>query len=292
MTMLAGLEMSPSLLKKLAGELDLPVLEIETGHYPDGESRFRLLDDVAGQRIVLLGNLHHPDRHALPLILLAETLRDLGAKEIILLAPYLSYMRQDKRFRDGEGITSRYFAKLLSGYFDGLITIDPHLHRYASLDEIYSIKSRVLHAAPVLADWVAREVDKPLLIGPDAESEQWVSQVAKGADAPFVVAEKIRHGDRSVEVHLPALSQWRDHTPVLVDDIISSGRTMIEAARALQAAGMPPAICVGVHAVFSDEDYHALQTKVAEVVTTDAIPHESNRISVAGLLAAGLRDTF
>ena len=290
MTQLLALDAASGLATALAGELDLPLLTLETGQFPDGESWFRVPGNVTGERILLLGNLHHPDQHTLPLLLLAETLRDLGATEIILVAPYLAYMRQDKRFRPGEGVTSRYYAALLSRHFDGLVTIDPHLHRYNSLDEIYSIPSRVLHAAPLLAEWVAAQVANPLLIGPDMESEQWVSQVAMDAGAPFAVAEKIRHGDRSVEVRLPELDAHRRRTPVLVDDIISSGRTMLEALRRLRAADFPPALCLGVHPVFGDRDYQALAAEAASVVTTDAIPHPTNAISVAPLLAAGLRD--
>ena len=290
MTRLTGIEVAPSLLDGLARALGIEVLPLEWGRYPDGESRFRVDAEISGERILLLANLHQPDSRTLRVLLLADTLRDLGAAEIILVAPYLAYMRQDKRFNPGEGITSRYFAAILSRHVDRLVTVDPHLHRYERLDEIYSIPDKVLHAAPVLADWVVEHVKQPLLVGPDAESEQWVSQVAERAGAPFVVGEKIRRGDRSVQVQLPAMGAWQDCQPVLVDDIISSGRTMAEAGRALRAAGLLSPICLGVHAVFGEDDYRALAASVARIVTTDAIPHETNGPSIAALLADGLRE--
>ena len=127
----------------------------------------------------------------------------------------------------------------MSAHFDWLVTVDPHLHRYASLDEIYTLESEVVQAAPALADWIAAHVEKPVLIGPDAESEQWVSAVAGLHNLPWRVMTKTRHGDREVTMELPDLSGLEDHTPVLVDDIISSGATVAEATRHLTEAAFP-----------------------------------------------------
>ena len=277
------------LASSLAESLNITQLPITHRRHPDQESHLVVGADVDGAEIVLLANLHHPDQHTLPVLLLAATLRDLGARHIHLVAPYLAYMRQDIRFQPGEGVTSRYYARLLSSHVDALTTIDPHLHRYHALDEIYTIPDTVLHAAPVLAEWVSQHVSRPLLVGPDSESEQWVREVAEGAGADYVIGSKQRQGDRSVRVTLPDLSRWHGHTPVLVDDIISSGRTMIEANRAVMAQGLPAAICLGVHAVFDTSDYQTLQQAVDKVMTCDCIPHASNGISVAALLASALQ---
>lgn len=106
----------------------------------------------------------------MPLIFAAKTARELKAKKITLIAPYLAYMRQDKQFHQGQGITSKYFAALISHYFDNLITIDPHLHRWHSLNDIYSIPTHVLHANDAIASWIIQHVTNPVLIGPDIES--------------------------------------------------------------------------------------------------------------------------
>ena len=167
----------------------------------------------------------------LPLLFAAATARELGASRVGLVAPYLAYMRQDRRFKPGEAVTSRQVARLLSDAFDWLVTVDPHLHRYSSLADIYSIPTHVVHAAPLIAEWIKANVTNPLIIGPDSESEQWVAAVASDVGAPYSVLEKVRHGDRDVEIRLKDLEQWKGRTPVLVDDIISTGRTMIEAVR-------------------------------------------------------------
>ena len=184
--------------------------------------------------------LDHPNDKLLSLLFAAATARDLKASKVGLVSPYLAYMRQDRRFKPGEAVTSREFARLLSNAFDWLVTVDPHLHRYGSLGEVYSIPTRVIHAAPLISEWIRTNVAEPLIIGPDSESEQWVAAVAKDADAPYSVLEKTRLGDRNVVIKLRELDQWKGCTPVLVDDIISSGRTMIEAMRMLTARVGPP----------------------------------------------------
>jgi len=175
----------------------------------------------------------------------------------------------------------------LSDIVDWLVTADPHLHRIDALPKIYSIPARSVHAAPLLARWIEDEVKLPLLIGPDRESAQWVSVVAEGAGAPFIVLEKQRHGDRDVEISVPDVARWRQHTPVLVDDIISTGRTMIQTLGHLNRAGMKPAVCAGVHAVFASGAYEGLSAAGASrIVTTNTIAHETNAIDVTDALSA------
>ena len=254
--------------------------------FPDGESYVRVETPVGGREVVLVCTLDRPDDKLLPLLFLAATARDLGATSVGLVAPYLAYMRQDRRFNEGEGVTSAYFASLLSRAFDWLVTVDPHLHRRGSLTEIYSIPTEVVHAAPRVAEWIRGSVRRPLLIGPDAESAQWVAAVADLAGAPSVVLEKVRRGDRDVSVAVPDVERWREHTPVLVDDIISTARTMIETVRHLGSAGLAAPVCVGVHAVFAAGAYDELRGAGAKtVVTCNSIPHVSNAIDLSGDVA-------
>ena len=261
---------------------------VETRHFPDGESYVRIVTAIEARPVILVCTLAHPDEKFLPLIFAAATARELGAQRVGLVAPYLAYMRQDRRFNAGEAVTSRHVAKLLSGAFDWLVTVDPHLHRYASLGEIYSIPSRVLHAAPLMSEWINENVGNPLIIGPDSESEQWVSAVAKDAGAPYSVLEKIRRGDRDVVITLRDMDAWRGRTPVLVDDIISSGRTMIEAVRLLIADGWPTPVCLAVHGIFADRSDESLASLGAALVTSNTVPHVTNRLNVSRLLTAAL----
>jgi len=273
---------------KLAAALGGDIGSLEARRFPDGESYVRLKTDVSGRTLAIVCTLDRPDDKFLPLTFAAATARELGAARIGLVAPYLAYMRQDKRFKDGEAVTSKYFASLVSSQFDWLVTVDPHLHRYASLDEVYSIPTRVLHADPVLSEWIRANVERPLVVGPDSESEQWVSAVAAEAGCPYVVLSKDRHGDRDVAISVPNLSAWKERTPVLVDDIASSARTLIEACRQLTSSGMLPPVCIAIHALFASDAYNELMGVAARIVTTNTVPHQTNEMDLCSLMATGI----
>ncbi len=258
--------------------------------FPDGESYVRYETVVEGRPTILVCTLDRPDEKFLPLVFAAAAARDLGATEVGLVAPYLAYMRQDRRFQPGEAITSTYFAQTLDRWIDWLVTVDPHLHRRHSLSEIYSIPAFAVHAAPAISAWIRKAIKSAVLIGPDSESAQWVGAVANEAGAPFVVLEKTRRGDRDVEVSVPHIDRWRARKPVLVDDIISTAKTMIETVGHLKAAAMVPPVCVGVHAVFANKAYEELQEVGAgQIVTCNTIPHLSNVIDLTKLLADGVQ---
>jgi len=144
----------------LAQTLGAEVGQLELHAFPDGETYLRFLTDVAGRPVVIVCTLVRPNEKMLPLIFAVATARELGAAKIGLVAPYLAYMRQDRRFKPGEAVTSRQVALLLSNAFDWLATVDPHLHRYGSLGELYRIPTRVVHAAPLISEWIRAHVAK------------------------------------------------------------------------------------------------------------------------------------
>lgn len=263
---------------------------VESRRFPDGETYLRLGDDVEGRDVIVVASLRDPDPQALGLWYLAATARELGARRIGLVAPYLPYMRQDKRFRSGEAVTSGIFARFLSEQFDWLVTVDPHLHRHASLSAIYSIPAQAVASAPSIARWVQANVPAPIIVGPDSESEQWATDVARRIGCPVIVLAKTRLGDRSVEVTVPDARAHAGRTPVLIDDIISSARTMaVATGRVTEAFGKPP-VCVGVHAVFSSDAMQVLEAAGAgRVVTCNTLPHPSNAIDVTPEIAQAVR---
>lgn len=173
---------------------------------------------------------------------------------------------------------------------DWLVTVDPHLHRRGALAEINTIPSVGVQAAPAISEWIRSNVEHPVLIGPYAESAQWVEAVAEGADPPFTVLEKVRRGDRDVTVSVPQVERWRQHTPVLVDDIISTARTMLATIPHLRRAELTPPVCVGVHAVFAPGAYEELRSQgAARVITCNTIGHPSNAIDLSARIAAAAR---
>ena len=278
-----------ALAAALVEHLDAEPGQLTLRHFPDGESYLRYDVPLAGRAVVLVCNLHNPDAKITQLLFAAAAARELGAAQIGLVARYLVYMRQERKFQPGEALTSVTFAGLINSSFDWLATVDPHLHRYHALSDLYSIPSTVVRAAPAIAQWIQDQVPMPWLIGPDEESAQWVSAVARSAQAPFTVLDKIRRGDRDVEVSVPDMASYAGHTPVLVDDIISTGRTMAKTITHLRQANLPAPVCIGVHAVLATQAYEELLSAGArQIITCNTIPHPTNCIALEQLIATAV----
>lgn len=272
--------------------LGCEVGRLEVHRFPDGESRVRLLSPVHERDVILVCTLDHADERIMPLYFAACTARELGARRVGLIAPYLGYMRQDARFRDGESISALHFARFISDFADWLITVDPHLHRYRRLAEIYSIPSRAVASAPAIADWITENVERPFIVGPDAESEQWVSAVAAYLNCGHTILNKTRSGDREVSV-TELCRPDSPCTPVLLDDIASSAQTMIAAVARIREAGMAAPVCIAVHPVFAG-NAHAdlLAAGAARIVSCNTIAHESNDIDIADEIAIAVAEVL
>jgi ribose-phosphate pyrophosphokinase len=275
---LAHDDLGKTIQKKCRYELG----KITQHQFPDEETVIQIDSNVTGRDLIFITSLDRPNTKLVPLLFAAKTARSLGAEKITLVAPYLAYMRQDKVFEAGQGITSKYVAELISHYFDGLITIDPHLHRWHTLSAIYDIPTTVLHATNNIARWIHTHIEKPILIGPDSESMQWVEEIAKKSKAPFLILEKIRKGDENVEISIPNIEKYQNCTPLLIDDIISTGMTMMGTVAHLKSFNMRPPICIGVHAVFAGDAYQKLSVSgVEKIITCNTIQHCSNGIDIS-----------
>ncbi|WP_243048687.1 ribose-phosphate diphosphokinase [Dyella sp. RRB7] len=259
--------------------------------FPDDEALITLAEPEDKGEALLVCTLDRPDPKIFPLLQAADTLRELGASRVGLVAPYLAYMRQDARFHPGEAVSSRILGKLLTPYFDWVLAADPHLHRHATLAEAGLAHGHTLHVAPTIADWILTNVVRPLIIGPDEESAQWAGEIATLVDAPLIVASKVRKDDRHVSVNLPIphAAQFANHTPVLVDDIISSGHTMAENAAQLRLLNLPPSICIAVHGIFeAGARQLILNAGASRIVTTNSIVQENGVIDITHLVAQAI----
>jgi ribose-phosphate pyrophosphokinase len=276
------------LARAVAAALGCPVEEVDVHRFPDGESRVRVCAR-AGEPAVLLRSLHDPNAKLVEVLLAADALRRAGARPLTLVAPYLGYMRQDAVFAPGEAVSQRVVGRVLGEAFERVLCVEAHLHRVKTLAEVFACAAESLPAAAALAEWL-RHAGAPLLVGPDEESAPWLTALARRAGLPACVAAKRRRGDREVEITLPPAARGATHA-VLVDDIVSTGATLAALARALAAAGVARLEALAVHAVFAPGALEALAAAgVARVATTDTIPHPTNRVSVAPLLATALRE--
>ncbi len=260
--------------------------------FPDGEPHLRFEGTVRDRECIVVADLRSAESGLLRLMMLCDAFREAGAGRIVVVAPYMPFMRQDSKFSDGDVLSSAAIARLLSQTCDEIFTVDPHLHRIDSLQEIFTVPAHVIASAPAIGAWIAEHVENPCIVGPDEEAEQWARAAAEAAGCPWLAMTKERRGDRDVEVttgDFGALTGLEGRTPVLVDDIISTGSTLARAREELARLGFTSTTAVGVHAVFAPGADECLRTAGFErVVTANTIAHDSNAIDVSALIAASV----
>jgi ribose-phosphate pyrophosphokinase len=273
--------------RRLTDALGLEYGEIPVHRFPDEEALVRI--PRAAPTVLLYRSLDHPDTKLIELILAASALRDGGARHIILVAPYLAYMRQDMAFRPGEAVSQRVMGELIATHFDALLTVDPHLHRTAALGQVVpAIPAIAISAAPALGGLV-EHASNPVIIGPDEESRPWTESLAATLGLQWRVGTKIRVSDRRVSIAITDAASLAGRNAVIVDDVISSGKTVAEAARALRAAGVCRIDVLATHCLAGARDLTALATAgVASVQSSDSISGPTARLHLASLLAAAI----
>jgi len=261
---------------------------IDRHRFPDGEIKLRLSLNLPDQ-VVILRTLNDPNEKLIELLLAAQSARDSGVRHLTLVAPYLGYMRQDVAFQPGEVISQRIVGRFLASLFDAVITVDPHLHRVATLQQAVPVAHAVvLSAAPLLSDLIATRCPQALLLGPDEESKQWVAQAAMRHGFDHAVCHKVRLGDRAVEIALPDILV-SGRQVVLLDDVVSTGHTLAQATRQLLAAGAASVDVAVTHALFIDDAWSMiLKAGAREVWSTDCVKHASNAVSMSSPIAQAL----
>ena len=282
---------SEKIAKALARSLKAIYSPLTISSFPDGDIYLKFNTNLKGKKVVLVQSFQPDSEKSLfNVIFAAETAQDLGAKEVILVAPYLAYMRQDTRFHLGEAISSKIMAKHLNSCLDNIITIDPHLHRYRSLKDIFTISTSKLTANSIIAGYVKKHYKNAVIIGPDGESYQWAEDIAQRVGCKATVLHKTRFSSKHVTVTVIKEVPIKGKHAVIVDDIISTGHTIAEAAKEAKKRGAATITAIGVHGLFVNKALAIMKKAgVSEVLTTNCIEHATNKIDVTSLLVRELK---
>jgi ribose-phosphate pyrophosphokinase len=288
MSLLLAFNDEITLAQRLATALACPLATIERHSFPDGETRLRLPAHLP-DRVLLLRGLQQPNAKLTELLLAAAGARELGARQLILLSPYLAYMRQDAAFIPGEVVSQKHLGALLAASFDAVITVDPHLHRVPTMDAVVPGRRGIaVTAAPLLGAHIAQQVPGAMLLAPDEEAGQWVRLAAQANGLDHTVCHKQRWGDHNVEVATPG-PEVRGRAVVILDDVASTGRTLAAAARGALAQGAVTVDVAVTHALFVGDALREVHAAgVRRVWSSDSVPHSSNAVSVVPLLVAAL----
>ncbi|SRR5712692_223885 len=304
MIILGGTASAP-LAEKVAKEVGEKPGRLEIKRFPDGDKYVRILEEVKGQNTVLIQSLYHKpdqhifaDQHIFELLLIVDTLRDLGANTITVVAPYMAYTRQDSRFFPGEAVSSQTIARLLEDMgTTKFLTVDCHLHRLGDVAKIFKIPAQNLSAMPLLGKYASENLHpkKPIVIGPDEEAEQWAATVAKELNAEHIVFQKKRIRKEGattskVEITTDGGVDLKGRDIVFADDIISTGGTLAEATRICKKMGARRIYALCTHPVLADGALKRVKSAgIQRVVGTDTIPSSVSQISVAPIIAAALK---
>ena len=276
--------------QRLAAQLGVPMHVIDVHRFPDGELKVTV--GPAAATTILYMPLDAPNDKLLTLLFAAEALRRGGARRLVLVAPYLCYMRQDAAFHPGEAISQKVVGPLLARTFDRVVTVDAHLHRTHDIRDVFpGIDAEDLSAMPAIAETLIGTLDpQTVVVGPDEESAPWVADLAGRLGLAHAVGRKTRAGDRSVSIAFAEPGRLTGRPVLLVDDIVSSGGTLVTCAKALAAAGAASIDCVVTHALFPPAMMREFERAgIRSLRSTTSVPHPTNAIRLDGLLAAALR---
>jgi ribose-phosphate pyrophosphokinase len=267
--------------------------ECEVHRFPDGETRVTVSPaaSLKGRVVAIFRPLHEPNAKFVELMLAVNAVRSLGADTLILVAPYLPYMRQDAVFKPGEAVSRDAIGAFLSHLFDGVVTIQPHLHRSHSFSHALQGKPvREIAAGRAIAAHM-RSIGGSfgLVVGPDEESEPLVRDVGDMFGASWLVARKNRRGDTDVEVILPNDLAIKGQPITIIDDVVSSGGTMIALAKALKRAGAGNISAYIVHALFDQRAAILMERAgISKIRSLSTVPHVTNAIPAVDLICEQL----
>jgi len=278
------------LASKIANTLKKPYSKLEVTHFPDSEIKLKYNVDVSGKVVVLVQSFYgNVNDCVIEVLFAAETARDLGAKKVKLIAPYFPYLRQDKRFNKGECISLKTIAKNIDEDFDEIFILDPHLHREKTLQHIFKIKAHKLTANSLIENYIKNKIKNPVIIGPDWESYKWAQHIAEKIGCDYAIMEKKRYSSRKVKVILNKKMDIKSKNLIFIDDMVSTGHTLLEGIKAMKKLGARKVACFAVHGILVENALEKLQKAGGTVITTNTIPNKAAKIDVSGLIATSLK---
>jgi ribose-phosphate pyrophosphokinase len=278
---------STSLAERVSRELgNVPFGIPFVKRFPDGELYVRVGGRLEDEDVVLVQSTR-TDQDLLELLLLEDAIREAGARRLFVVIPYFAYARQDRPFFPGEPVSARVLAHLSETAADAVVTVDVH-----SAHTLSAFQKPVFEASgiPAIAR-LLRERAVDVLVSPDKGGVERVRRMAQLLDLPWFALEKKRIDSERVELSMPA-----DPPPpiegrhvVVLDDVISTGGTIVESARLLarQRAGSIAAACI--HGLFLKDAFERIKAVAQAIYSTDTLDNPAEKVSVAPDIAQILR---
>ena len=267
---------SKSVAEGVSSILDVPMANLISKRFPDDELYIRILDDIKGENVIIVQTTY-PDRNIVELFLLQNAAREAGADEITVVMPYFGYARQDKKFEEGEPLSAKAIAKLISLQADKVITVDPHKEHIL---DFFSIKAFSCSGVPALAEYL-RDKDIDMVLAPDKGALERAKQASKIIKCNFDYMEKTRIDGTTVEIKPKSLDADGKNVAI-IDDIISTGGTMAKSIRELSSQGAKQVYVACTHGLFAGEAVKKLVSAGCnEIISTDTIKSDFSKVEMA-----------
>lgn len=289
---------SIELSQKIAKHLDCDISPIEISVFPDKERRIKLKENVLEKDTIIIQSTgQSPDENYMELFLIIDALKRSGAKSVKALIPYLGYQRQDHIFRDGEAVSSEVIAEILEKVgMNELFSFDFHTPKIL---EMFSVPVHHLSALPVFSQKIKKDFDtnEIVLVSPDMGGIRRIKQIsAMLGNIPFAAIIKNRDLNTGNINNSGLDGSVRGKIAIMVDDMISTGTTMVEACDLLLENGALKVYAFSTHAILAKDASDILQkSKIEKVIVSDTleIPKEKEFakleiLSVAEIAAKAL----
>jgi ribose-phosphate pyrophosphokinase len=285
-TVIISDDQNSPLAKKISLNLHAEYKNIELRIFADGESKIRL-DNMAKKNCIIIHSTYPPtDQHLMQLFMIMYKCKEDGAKDICVVSPYLAYTRQDKVFVNGEIITINLVGKILASLgITKLITIDSHKPNALN----YSFATIDLTAIPSLSSYVKYNLtmNNPIVISPDEGGIERAKKFAELINANSLSLVKTRDrftGD--VSVSLLDQVTLKNCDALIVDDMISTGTSIMKTAELLKKYHIGDVYAICTHALLLDDaKQKLLNAGIKEVISTNSIPNEFARVDLSSVIS-------
>lgn len=278
------------LATRLATEMKAGVVQYESRKFPDGENYYRIDTDLTGKDVVVVQSGYpNPNDALVELILAVNAAKEQGAKKVTVAIPYFPYGRQDKRFKKGEAFSLEIFAGVLKdvGVKD-IITADAHFRDDYKPYNLSGLRGHNISGGALLAHYVKAKfsLNKLHIISPDFGASELVRRAADETNSTYTALQKKRTGDFSVEMSGKLDVQGK--SVLVLDDIISTGGTMVKAIELCKSNGAARVFAAATHGLFVSDALWKLRSAAEYVVTTDSVKNETSEVSLAHEIAENL----
>lgn len=282
--MILGGSRSKSIAADLSELLEEPLVDLIIKRFPDGELYLRIPEKIRGDHMVVVQTAY-PDENIVELLLLLNAVREAGAAGVTTIIPYMGYTRQDRKFNEGEPISAKVIAKIISIDTDDIIIIDPHKEYIV---DFFDVPAKAFSAVPLIAEYLEdKNID--MVLAPDKGALKRAETAAEVLECDVDHLEKTRIDETTIKI-TPKTLDVTGKTIAIIDDIISTGGTIASSIKELKKQGAEKIIAACIHGVFTGDAIEKIQKAGCdEIITTDTIPNQFGKVKVAPMVAELLK---